>query len=95
MTAVVQPVAREGNLSKVRSIQKGILEADEREVSEQAPAIEVPRSRMVWKSIPSQLAKENKKFIYGAVKEGARAKDFELAIDWLKDAGLIYKVNRC
>lgn len=50
---------------------------------------------MVWKSIPSQLAKENKKFIYGAVKEGARAKDFELAIEWLKDAGLIYKVNRC
>ncbi len=50
---------------------------------------------MVWNSIPSQLAKENRKFVYGAVKEGARAKDFELAIEWLKDAGLIYKVNRC
>ena len=50
---------------------------------------------MVWNSIPSQLAKENRKFVYAAVKEGARAKDFELAIEWLKDAGLIYKVNRC
>ena len=95
MPAVVQSFASEGNLSKVRSIQKGILEAYERDFSKHAPAIEVPRIRMVWKSIPSQLAKENKKFIYGAVKEGARAKDFELAIEWLKDAGLIYKVNRC
>ena len=93
--AVVQSFASEGNLSEVRSIQKGILEAYERDFSKHAPAIEVPRIRMVWKSIPSQLAKENKKFIYGAVKEGARAKDFELAIEWLKDAGLIYKVNRC
>ena len=50
---------------------------------------------MVWHSIPAQLAKENKKFIYGVVKQGARAKDFELAIEWLKDAGLVYKVNRC
>lgn len=95
MPAVVQSFASEGNLSEVRSIQKGILEAYERDFSKHAPTIEVPRIRMVWKSIPSQLAKENKKFIYGAVKEGARAKDFELAIEWLKDAGLIYKVNRC
>lgn len=49
---------------------------------------------MVWRSIPAQLAKENKKFIYGVLKEGARAKDFELAIEWLKDAGLVHKVNR-
>ena len=89
MPAVVQSFASEGNLSEVRSIQKGILEAYERDFSKHAPAIEVPRIRMVWKSIPSQLAKENKKFIYGAVKEGARAKDFELAIEWLKDAGLM------
>ena len=95
MPAVVQSFVCEGNLSKVRNIQKGILEAYERDFSKHAPAIEVPRIRMVWKSIPSQLAKENKKFIYGAVKKGARAKDFELAIEWLKDAGLIYKVNRC
>ena len=50
---------------------------------------------MVWHSVPAQLAKENRKFIYGVVREGARAKDFELAIEWLCDAGLIYKVNRC
>ena len=49
---------------------------------------------MVWRSVPAQLAKENRKFIYGVIKEGARAKDFELAIEWLIDAGLIYKVNR-
>ena len=49
---------------------------------------------MVWRSIPAQLAKENRKFIYGVIKEGARAKDFELAMEWLIDAGLIYKVNR-
>ena len=94
MPAVVQSFASEGNLSKVRSIQKGILEAYERDFSKHAPAIEVPRIRMVWKSIPSQLAKENKKFIYGAVKEGARAKDFEIAIQWLTDAGLVHKVER-
>ena len=49
---------------------------------------------MVWNSIPSQLAKENKKFVYGALKKGARATQFEMAIEWLIDAGLIYKVPR-
>ncbi len=95
MPEAVSTFANEGNLTRVRTAQKNILEAYERDFSKHAPAIEVPRIRMVWKSIPAQLAKENRKFIYGAVKEGARAKDFELAIEWLKDAGLIYKVNRC
>ncbi len=95
MPAAVSSFATDNNLDKVRTIQKAILEAYERDFSKHAPAIEVPRIRMVWHSIPAQLAKENRKFIYGAVKEGARAKDFELAIEWLKDAGLIYKVNRC
>lgn len=95
MPAVVAAFANDGDLTKVRTIQKTILEAYERDFSKHAPAIEVPRIRMVWRSIPAQLAKENRKFIYGAVKEGARAKDFELAIEWLQDAGLIYKVNRC
>ena len=95
MPEVVSSFANEGNLTRVRTIQKAILESYERDFSKHAPAIEVPRIRMVWKSIPAQLAKENKKFVYGAIKEGARAKDFELAIEWLKDAGLIYKVNRC
>lgn len=95
MPAAVVSFVAENNLDKVRTIQKAILEAYERDFSKHAPAIEVPRIRMVWHSIPTQLAKENRKFIYGAVREGSRAKDFELAIEWLLDAGLVYKVNRC
>lgn len=95
MPAAVLAFVNDGDLNKVRAIQKSIIEAYERDFSKHAPAIEVPRIRMVWHSIPSQLSKENRKFIYGMIKEGARAKDFELAIEWLKDAGLIYKVNRC
>ncbi len=95
MPEVVSSFVGDRNPEKVRTVQKNIIEAYERDFSKHAPAIEVPRIRMVWNSIPAQLAKENKKFIYGAVKEGARAKDFELAIEWLKDAGLVHKVNRC
>lgn len=95
MPAVVSAFIADGNPENVRNVQKNILEAYERDFSKHAPAIEIPRIRMVWNSIPSQLAKENRKFIYGAVKDGARAKDFELAIEWLKDAGLVHKVNRC
>lgn len=95
MPAAVSSFVANGDLQQVRTLQTSILEAYERDFSKHAPAIEVPRIRMVWHSIPAQLVKENKKFIYGAVKEGARAKDFELAIEWLIDAGLIYKVNRC
>ncbi len=95
MPAAVSSFIADSDVAKVRNIQKSILEAYERDFSKHAPAAEVPRIRMVWHSIPAQLAKENKKFIYGAVKEGARAKDFELAIEWLKDAGLVHKVNRC
>lgn len=95
MPAAVLAFVNDGDLNKVRTIQKSIIEAYERDFSKHAPAIEIPRIRMVWHSIPSQLSKENRKFIYGMIKEGARAKDFELAIEWLKDAGLIYKVNRC
>ena len=95
MPAVVASFAADADLNKVRTLQRNILEAYERDFSKHAPANEVPRIRMVWRSIPSQLAKENKKFVYGAVKDGSRAKDFELAIEWLKDAGLVYKVCRC
>lgn len=94
MPAVVCAFAADGDIDRVRTLQNGILESYERDFSKHAPAIEVPRIRMVWQSIPAQLSKENRKFVYGVVKEGARAKDFELAIEWLKDAGLIYKVNR-
>ncbi len=95
MPAAVVSFVADSDVAKVRNIQNAILEAYERDFSKHAPANEVPRIRMVWHSIPAQLAKENRKFIYGAVKEGARAKDFEIAIEWLKDAGLVHKVNRC
>ena len=95
MPGVVSAFVASGSMEEVRTVQKGILESYERDFSKHAPATEVPRIRMVWRSIPAQLAKENRKFVYGVVKEGGRAKEFELAIEWLKDAGLIYKVNRC
>lgn len=79
---------------QVREVQQEILFAYDKDISKHAPAAEVIRIHQVWHSIPSQLAKENKKFIYGVAKKGGRAKDFELAIGWLMDAGLVYKVNR-
>lgn len=94
MPEVVSSFIADKNITKVRQLQQNILDAYERDFSKHAPAPEVPRIRMVWKSVPAQLSKENRKFIYGQLKEGARAKEFELAIEWLKDAGLIYKVNR-
>lgn len=78
----------------VRKIQTEILEAYSKDVSKHAPVGEVVRINQVWRSIPSQLAKENKKFIYGVIKKGARAKEYEVAIQWLIDAGLVYKVPR-
>ncbi len=94
MPEVVLSFVTEKNLTKVRQLQQNILDAYDRDFSKHAPVAEVPRIRMVWKSIPAQLAKENRKFIYGLLKEGARAKEFELAIEWLRDAGLVYKINR-
>lgn len=82
------------DFNEVRETQKRILDAYEQDFSKHAPNDIVPKIRMVWNSIPSQLAKENKKFIYGLVREGARAKDYEIAIMWLSDCGLVHKVNR-
>jgi predicted AAA+ superfamily ATPase len=79
---------------KVRTIQKNILYAYEHDFSKHAPVEIVPRIKMLWQSIPAQLSKENKKFIYGAVKHGGRAKEFELALAWLTDCGLVHKVHR-
>jgi hypothetical protein len=79
---------------EVRKIQKSILVSYEKDFSKHAPQEIVPRINLVWDSLPTQLAKENKKFIYGVIKEGARAKDFELAIQWLVDAGLLLKCYR-
>ncbi len=94
MPEAVQNFADNKNFSEVRDIQKRILEAYEQDFSKHAPNATVPRIRMIWNSIPSQLARENRKFIYGLVREGARAKDFETAIMWLTDCGLVHKVSR-
>jgi len=94
MPAVVYSYITEHNLSEVRRIQEAIVEAYKDDISKHAPNNEVKRINMVLGSIPSQLAKENKKFIYGAIKKGGRAVEFELAIQWLIDCGIVYKVPR-
>lgn len=82
------------DFNEVREVQQRILAAYEQDFSKHAPNEIVPKIRMIWNSVPSQLAKENKKFIYGLVREGARAKDYETAIMWLSDCGLIHRVSR-
>lgn len=94
MPEVVQTYAETRDLNRVREIQKNLLDYYQQDFSKHAEIALVPRLNLVWNSIPMQLAKENKKYIYGQVREGARAKDFELAIQWLLDCGLIHKVQR-
>ncbi len=94
MPEAVQSFAENKDFNEIREIQRRILMAYEQDFSKHAPNEIVPRLRMIWNSIPSQLAKENKKFIYGLVREGARAKDYEAAIMWLSDCGLVHKISR-
>lgn len=94
MPEAVQSFVENKDFNEVREIQSRILAAYEQDFSKHAPNEIVPRIRMLWNSIPSQLAKENKKFIYGLVREGARAKEYETAIMWLSDCGLVHKVSR-
>ena len=94
MPEAVQSFVENKDFNEVREIQNRILEAYVQDFSKHAPNEIVPRIRMLWKSIPSQLAKENKKFIYGLIREGARAKDYEIAIMWLSDCGLVHKIGR-
>ena len=94
MPEAVQSFAENKDFNEVREIQRRILAAYEQDFSKHVPNEIVPRLRMLWNSIPSQLAKENKKFIYGLVREGARAKEYETAIMWLCDYGLVHKVSR-
>ena len=94
MPEAVQSFAENKDFNEVREIQRRILAAYEQDFSKHVPNEIVPRLRMLWNSIPSQLAKENKKFIYGLVREGARAKEYETAIMWLCDCGLVHKVSR-
>ena len=94
MPEVVQAFIDNMDFNEAREIQQRILTTYEQDFSKHAPNDVVPRIRMLWNSIPAQLAKENKKFIYGLIKEGARAKDYELALLWLADCGLVHKVHR-
>ncbi|MBO5260799.1 MAG: ATP-binding protein [Coprococcus sp.] len=94
MPEAVQSFAEDKDFKEVREIQKRILAAYEQDFSKHAPNEIVPKIRMLWNSIPSQLARENKKFIYGLVREGGRAREYEAAIMWLSDCGLVHKVSR-
>lgn len=94
MPGVVSKFIENADLQQVRTQQQKILEAYRRDISKHTSETESTRIRQVLDSLPAQLAKENKKFIYGVIRKGARAKNFELAIQWLLDAGIIYKVSR-
>lgn len=95
MPEVVLTFINQKDFKKVREKQLNILSSYEQDFSKHAPNEIVPRIRLVWQSLPSQLAKENRKFTYGNLKKGARAREFELAIEWLTNAGIVHKVNRC
>lgn len=95
MPEAVKMFVETDGLLAVREVQKAILKGYEKDFSKHAPKDQIARIRLVWQTMPSQLFKENKKFIYGSLKQGARAKDFEIAIQWLVDAGLVYKVPLC
>lgn len=94
MPEVVMTYLDTGDIYEVRNIQRQLLEYYANDFPKHAPTKTIPRIQMVWSSIPMQLSKENKKFVYGIVREGARAKDFELAIQWLLDCGLVHKAYR-
>lgn len=94
MPEVVRSFIQNNDYNEVREIQNSILESYNNDFSKHPPLEIVPRIKLIWNAIPSQLAKENRKFIYGAVKSGGRAKEFEVAIMWLEDAGLIHKISR-
>jgi len=93
MPEAVAAFSSRSDYSEVRSIHNNILMAYEQDFSKYAPSRIVPRIRLLWNSIPAQLAKEQKKFIYGLIKSGARAREYELALAWLMDCGLIQKVE--
>ena len=91
---VVKAFAEHRDYQEVRSLQQAILRSYENDFSKHIPKDGLPKLKMLWSSIPGQLAKENKKFIYSKIQKGARAKEFENALTWLEACGLIYKVYR-
>lgn len=94
MPEAVKTFLETNDANAVRRVQNNILTIYRSDMSKHVSAADATRISMVWQSIPSQLSKENKKFVYGALRSGARAKDFEMAIQWLVDAGLVYRIAR-
>ena len=94
MPAVVDAFRMHKDYAEVRQIQRDIVRQYEGDFGKHIDSHTLPRIRLVWDSIPMQLAKENKKFFFGQIKKGARSSEYELAIQWLVDCGLVYKVNR-
>ncbi len=93
MPEVVDDYVKNKDILNVRKIQRQILSNYERDFSKHVPKITFPKLKLLWESIPNQLAKEHKKFVYNYIKEGARAREYENAMAWLKDCGLVYKIN--
>ena len=93
MPEVVNSFRQNGDFAVVREVQLQLLSALEQDFSKHAPNTTVPRIRSVWNSLPAQLARENRKFVYGLVRKGARAREYELAIQWLVDCGLVNRVD--
>ena len=94
MPEAVKTYLLTNDILQVREVQNNILFVYRSDMSKHVSSHETVRISMVWQSIPSQLAKENKRFVFGALRHGARANDFEMAIQWLVDAGLVYRVSR-
>ena len=94
MPAVVDAFRMHKDYGEVRQIQNDIVRQYEGDFGKHIDSHTLPRIRMVWDSIPIQLAKENKKFFFGQIKKGARSSEYEIAIQWLIDCGLVYKVSR-
>jgi predicted AAA+ superfamily ATPase len=94
MPEVVANYTVNQDFNKVRKLQKKILKDYDADFAKYATPLLATKIRMLWNSIPRQIAKENKKFVYGAVKSGARARDFETTIQWLLDSSVIHKINR-
>ena len=94
MPEAVSTYVETNDFREVRQVQEEILSAYDSDFVKHAPATMLPKIRLLWRSIPSQLARENKKFVYTALKSGARAREYESALQWLDDAGMIRQVFR-
>jgi predicted AAA+ superfamily ATPase len=94
MPEAVKTFAAQRDYAAVRQVQRQILDAFDQDYSKHAPAVHIPKIRKLWNSLPAQLSRENKKFVYGIVKQGGRAAEYELALLWLSDCGLVHQVHR-